>query len=129
MDEMVRPPKSETLRALYWRSEILQVMYWLRGEGLDDDVDLAVVTRFLGVEAAVAAHYLERLVDEGYLHCAAGHYALSERGASQGALEFATAFGDMVRPAPGACSRDCWCHTSDEEAAACAGDRALKFLH
>ena len=26
-------PKSGALAALYWRSEILQVMYWLRGEG------------------------------------------------------------------------------------------------
>ena len=129
MDEMVRPPKSETLRALYWRSEILQVMYWLRGEGLDDHVDLDVILRFLAAEPVVAAHYLERLVAEGYLERAGGRYSLSERGASQGALEFATAFGDLVRPAPGACSRDCWCHASADEAAACAGDRALKFLH
>ena len=129
MDETLRPPKSEALRALYWRSEILQVMYWLRGEGLDDEVDLAVMRRFLGVDAAVAGHYLDLLVEEGYLERSDGLYSLSERGLSQGALEFATAFGDLVRPGPGECSGECWCSASDEEAAACAGDRALKYLH
>jgi hypothetical protein len=35
MLEMPQPPKSPALRMLYWRSEILQLMYWLKGEGHD----------------------------------------------------------------------------------------------
>src|SRR6266508_159514 len=52
------PPKSDALRALYWRSEILQVMYWLRGEGFGDQVDPGLLERFLGVDARLGVQYL-----------------------------------------------------------------------
>jgi len=123
VDEL-HAPKSESLRALYWRSEILQVMYWLRGEGLGERVDAALLERFLGVNAAVGVTYLDRLVDEGYLERDANGYGLSERGLEEGATEFAAAFAELVRPAHGECSADCWCHVSVEEAEACAAERA-----
>ena len=62
MDEL-HPPKSEALRALYWRSEILQVMYWLRGEGFGDLVDPPSIERFLGVDSANGITYLEGKTD------------------------------------------------------------------
>ena len=34
-----RAPKPEGLGALHWRSETLQLLYWLRGEGPGDLVD------------------------------------------------------------------------------------------
>ncbi|MGH9182696.1 MAG: hypothetical protein ACRDZ9_02585 [Acidimicrobiales bacterium] len=125
----VRAPKSEALRTLYWRSEILQVMYWLRGEGLGDLVDAQVVERFLGVDAAVGLTYLDRLVRDGYLDRDGEWFTLSERGLKEGAMEFATSFGDLTRPAHGECSDDCWCHSSAEEAEACAQERAADHQH
>ncbi len=125
MDEL-HPPKSETLRALYWRSEILQVMYWLRGEGLGDVVDARLLERFLGVDAAVGVTYLDRLVVDGYLDAVPGGYALSASGLEEGRTEFALSFADLTRPAHGECSADCWCHNSVEEALACAAERAKK---
>jgi len=123
MDEL-HPPKSAALRALYWRSEILQVMYWLRGEGLGDVVDAALLERFLGVDADAGVTYLEQLVREGYLDAVAGGYRLSETGLDEGRTEFAMSFADLTRPAHGECSADCWCHASIEEAEACAAERA-----
>ena len=122
MDEL-HPPKSEALRALYWRSEILQLMYWLRGEGLGEVVDAALLERFLGVGADVGIGYLGRLVAEGYLEAADGGYVLSESGLAEGKTEFALSFADLTRPAHGECSADCWCHNSVEEALACAAER------
>jgi hypothetical protein len=122
MDEL-HPPKSNALRALYWRSEILQVMYWLRGEGLGDVVDAPLLERFLGVEAEIGVGYLDRLVVDGYLNQANGGYVLSEVGLEEGKTEFALSFADMTRPAHGECSADCWCHNSVEEAIACAAER------
>lgn len=116
-------PKTEALRVMYWRSEILQVMYWLRGEGLGDVVDARVIERFLGVEAELGAGYLDRLVDEGLLEGSADGYALSELGRREGATEFALSFAELTRPAHGECSEDCWCHSSVEEAEACAAER------
>jgi hypothetical protein len=121
--DTARAPKSESLRALYWRSEILQVMYWLRGEGFGDQVDAALLERFLGVDASVGVQYLDRLVVDGYLEMGDGRYQLSELGAQEGALEFAMSFDELTRPAHGECSADCWCHNSPEEAEACAAER------
>lgn len=129
MEEVLHPPKSEALRALYWRSEILQVMYWLRGEGFGDQIDAGLIERFLGVEAAVGVRYLDRLVDDGYLTRAGDRYVLSETGEREGAFEFALSFSELTRPAHGECSADCWCHSSPEEAEACALERAGHDAH
>jgi hypothetical protein len=122
VDEL-HPPKSESLRALYWRSEILQLMYWLRGEGLGDVVDAPLLERFLGVDAHLGLGYLDHLVSEGYLDRVGGGYRLSEEGLAEGRTEFAIGFADLTRPAHGECSADCWCHASVEEALACAAER------
>jgi hypothetical protein len=123
VDEL-HPPKSEALRALYWRSEILQVMFWLRGEGLGDVVDAPLLERFLGVEARVGLTYLDRLVADGFLERSATGYVLSETGIAEGRTEFALSFSDLTRPSHGECSADCWCHSSVEEALACAAERS-----
>ena len=122
MDEL-HPPKSEALRALYWRSEILQVMYWLRGEGLGEVVDALLLERFLGVEAEVGVGYLDRLVLDGFLEPVPGGFVMSESGLSEGKTEFALSFADLTRPTHGECSADCWCKNSVEEAIACAAER------
>ncbi len=122
VDEL-HPPKSEALRALYWRSEILQVMYWLRGEGLGEVVDANLLERFLGVEASLGVGYLDQLVLDGYLGVRDDGYILSEVGLAEGKTEFALSFADLTRPAHGECSADCWCHNSVEEAMACAAER------
>ncbi|MGI8615026.1 MAG: hypothetical protein ACR2KL_13960 [Nocardioidaceae bacterium] len=124
----LRPPKSESLRAMYWRSEILQVMYWLRGEGLGDVVDAPLLERFLGVDAAIGVGYLDRLVIDGYLDRLPGGYSMSESGLAEGRTEFALSFADLTRPAHGECSADCWCHNSVEEAIACAAEREGRVL-
>jgi hypothetical protein len=123
VDEL-HPPKSDALRALYWRSEILQVMYWLRGEGLGEVVDATLLERFLGVEARLGVGYLDQMVSDGYLESARDGYVLSEIGLAEGKTEFALSFSDLTRPAHGECSADCWCHNSVEEALACAAERS-----
>jgi hypothetical protein len=127
--EDLHSPKSDSLRALYWRSEILQVMFWLRGEGFGDLVDAPMIEQFLGVDANIGVTYLARLVDEGYLVRDGDWFSLSDRGREEGAMEFAASFSDLTRPTHGECSADCWCHSSAEEASACAAERALHGEH
>lgn len=129
MDEMLHPPKSEALREMFWRSEILQVIYWLRGEqfGLGlyrDQCDASMLERFLGVDAEIGGKYMDLLVDRGDLERDDDRYRLSEQGVQEGALEFAASWSDLTRPTHGECSADCWCHNSPEEAAACQQERA-----
>lgn len=124
-EEELHPPKSPALQSMYWRSEILQVMYWLRGEGFGDLVDVALVERFLGVDAAKGIGYLQDLVADGLVDADADGdwYRLSARGLEEGSREFALAFSELTRPAHGECSDDCWCHVSTEEAMACTAAR------
>ncbi len=123
MAESPSSPKSEHLAALYWRSEILQVMYWLRGEGFGDLVDAGLIERFLGVDAAIGITYLDKLVDEGFLVRDLDFFQLSPFGLERGAMEFAESFADLTKPTHGECSADCWCHASVDEAEACLAAR------
>lgn len=117
------PPKSASLQDLYWRSEILRVVYWLRGEGYGDLVDVGLIEQFLGVDAATGMTFLDCLVDEGLLVRDGNWYALSARGWRKGEEEFATAFSDMLRPTHGECSPECWCQFSTDETDACSRQR------
>jgi hypothetical protein len=120
-------PKSESLRVLYWRSEILGVVYWLHGEGLGDVVDIDLIRTYLDVDAHEnLARYLEMLVGDGSLVLDGEWYALSERGLADGEAQLATAFTDLVHPVPNECDDRCWCQTSAAEAEACAGARSRK---
>lgn len=121
---MLEQPKSEALQALYWREEILQAMFWLRGEGLGESVDLALLERFLELDASTGTKYVERLVDEGYLTEQDGWFKLTDKGAEEGKRTFVEEFADITRPAHGECGPDCWCHASPEEAQACFDERA-----
>jgi hypothetical protein len=121
-------PKSEPLRVLYWRSEILGVVYWLYGEGLGDLVDMGLIRQYLGVDAQEnLSTYLDLLVAEGALVRDGDWYALSARNMAEGEAELATAFTDHVRPVSNGCDDECWCEASPAEAEACARSRARQI--
>jgi hypothetical protein len=117
-------PKSHSLRILYWRSEILGVVYWLYGEGLGDVVDMDLIRQYLDVDVHEnLSEYLDLLVADGSLVPDGEWYALSERGLADGEAQLATAFTDLVHPVVDECEGECWCHTSAAEAEACARTR------
>jgi hypothetical protein len=120
-------PKSDALRALYWRDEILQLIFWLRGEGFDDRLDPRLLERFLGVDASAGRRHLDRLVDDGLLSCdEQGRYRLTEEGHRHSDRIFANQAVDGAQPDHGECGVGCWCQVSPEEAeerSAGRGDR------
>jgi hypothetical protein len=117
-------PKTEALRAMYWRDEILQVMFWIQGEGFGEAIDSSTLHRFLGVDANVGLAYLDRLVDDGYLgRTPDGLYRLTDMGRAEGGRVFTNEFSDLMGPTHGECGTSCWCHNSPEEADACHAER------
>ena len=116
-------PKSEGMRALYWREEILQVMFWIRGEGFGDSVDVETLGRFLGLDPDEGLRYLAGLVDSGHLRSVGDRYELTSEGEDLGKRIFADEFAELTKPSHGECGADCWCHTTIEEAQACAAER------
>lgn len=123
---VINQPKSSSLQDLYWREEILQVMFWLKGEGLGDRVDWNVLERFLDVEADTVRGYLFKLVTEGYVEQKGDWFELTPKGLEDGKQFFADEFADLTRPAHGECGPDCWCHASADEADACLAERAAR---
>jgi hypothetical protein len=104
----------EALEGLYWRGEILQALYWMRGEGLAEDVDAGSLATFLVADATVIARQMARLAAEGYLEEAgspgAPRYRLTDRGAAEGGRSFHDEFAGLMHRGHGECSDDCWCH-------------------
>ena len=101
---------SSALDNLFWRDEILEAMYWMRGEGLAWHVDAAELARFLVSDVDLIQAHLDRLVASGDLVCEHGGYRLTEQGRREGAVRFHDAFADLTRPAHGECAPGCWCH-------------------
>ena len=118
----------DELDALRVRDEVLQAMYWMRGEGLADAPGSADLARFLAVPAETLAPYLERFADEGYLERTGAGYRLTPTGEELGKRAFADEFAGLTGQAHGECDDDCWCHESPEEAARCLEERVQRVV-
>ena len=104
------------LADLFWRDEILQVMYWYRGEGFGDSVTARDLRTFLTTDEGIIHGYLQRLVTEGYLQSVddtdgqdafAARYAFTEYGLQEGARRFADEFADVTKQGHGDCPPGC----------------------
>ena len=81
--------------------EILQVMYWLRGENIAPDVAPQELARWVAVDAAQIESLLERLVVSKLLEYVPDRemrYRLTSAGAAEGGRRFADEFADLTKP-------------------------------
>lgn len=104
----------DALDDLYWQAEILQALYWMRGEGLADETEASSLAAFLVADVSRVGWHLERLASDGYLEAAGAadsrRYRLTERGAAEGGRSFHDEFDHLIHRGHGECSDDCWCH-------------------
>jgi hypothetical protein len=110
------PPGAPGLAA---QDEILQVLFWLRGERLAQDASAAELVRFVTLPLAEVEQVLLRLAAVGLVAAstrtsgegaAEPRYRLSEDGVREGGRRFADAFEDLTRPGHGECGDpDCEC--------------------
>jgi hydrogenase maturation protease len=112
------PP--DALDSLKQRDEILQIMFWLHGEGLGPDVAVPDILRFVDDEQAVRSA-LGQLVEDGYVETLGGEtasirYRLTATGVHEGRRRFLDEFEPyLARHAHGECgSADCDCHRGGE---------------
>jgi len=112
---------SDPLDALQRRDEILQIMFWLFGEGLGPNVAPADIIRFVDDAATVHAT-LRQLVEEGLAEVVQGHpdavrYRLTVLGVQEGRRRFLDEFEPyLARHAHGECgTADCSCHAGGAE--------------
>ena len=113
-------PAADPVHGLKQRDEILQVMFWLHGEGLGPDVAVPDILRFVDDEPAVRGA-LAQLVDDGHLEAlrepgAPARYRLTAIGIREGRRRFLDEFEPyLAKRGHGQCGyADCDCHQGGE---------------
>ncbi len=97
----------DPVAALRCRDDILQAMYWMRGEGFGEEADAESLVSFLIVDETLLREQLAILVEEGYMEESGGRYRLSELGVKEGGRRFADEFAGLQSTAHGQCGPDC----------------------
>ena len=130
---------AEALNELYWTAEILQALYWMRGEELAREVTPASLAEFLVADGAVVVEQMRRLAAEGYLEamtddctgarlpavpaeggaCPHTAYRLTPMGVAEGGRSFRDEFEGLTKQAHGECGPRCWCKDPDRAGEPC----------
>ena len=98
----------DPMAALRCRDDILQAMYWMRGEGFGEEADVQMLQSFLVVDEVLLREQLGILAEEGYLlEESEGRYRLSELGVKEGGRRFADEFSGLQSTAHGDCGPEC----------------------
>ena len=102
---------TDLLRA---QDEILQMMFWMRGEHLGDSVTSEQLNRFLKLEAGELDAALERLVARTLLTAGDGTFRLTERGVEEGKRRFMDEFSTVLGKESHLACSDPLCGCSNE---------------
>lgn len=89
------------------RDEILQAMFWMRGENLHAQADASILARFLAVERPLLEEQLAALDRSGHVRRRNGGYVLTELGQQEGGRRFADEFSGLQSTAHGDCGPEC----------------------
>ncbi|MEO6594342.1 MAG: hypothetical protein ABIP94_06280, partial [Planctomycetota bacterium] len=113
-----RGDRAVTPADLHLRDEILQVLFWMRGEGLGDDATKEQLGVFLvhtdGLPAVLEWMAAESWIEPGPRPAA---WQLTELGVREGGRRFGEAFADagLGSQGHGACAPGCDCETLGPE--------------
>jgi predicted transcriptional regulator len=110
---------ADPLDYLYWRGEILQILYWLRGENLGESASPADLEPFLGIDEQQIQSYLDQLEVDGFIDRSEetrDRYFLTDLGVEEGGRQFADEFEELTRQGHGECNNPlCECKTLGPE--------------
>lgn len=84
--------------SIFWQDEILQVMYWMRGEGFGEQINIVQLKKFLDASDEILLANLselerKNLVDSDFSDL----YELTETGIKEGGRRFADEFEGMTK--------------------------------
>jgi hypothetical protein len=108
------------------RDEVLEVLYWLEGEGIPGAATAAGMARFLARPVDQVRQVIDQLLSRGDIEPSGdSEYRLTPAGKREAGRRFAEEFAGLTGQGHGECSDpDCDCHTNPEGAAACHAERA-----
>lgn len=97
----------DAVEALRCRDDILQAMFWLRGEDGGRGPDLATLGRLLVSDPDTVRAQLAILDADGLVRADGDHYHLTDTGVREGGRRFADEFADLTKAAHGDCPPNC----------------------
>ena len=116
----------EALEALFWREEILQVLYWMEGEGLADAIPLSRMLTLLNTTENNLLVHVQKNIDTGLLKTTEGSLTiksslqLTPAGKKEAGSIFRNAFEGMQKGGHGECGPDCeFCYHEGEKLEDC----------
>lgn len=109
------------------QDELLELLYWLEGEGFEGSASLDGIVRFVAKPEAPVRATLDRLIALGNVRhdAASNEFRLTDVGRVEAARRFAAEFAPFLSQGHGECNDpNCDCHTNPEGAAECHAHRA-----
>ena len=105
--------------SIFWQDEILQVMYWMRGEGFGEKITVAELKKFLDASDDILAANLSQLAKHGLVNFDFSEaYELTETGVKEGGRRFADEFDGMLKQGHYECDDpNCDCNDPNSDAA------------
>lgn len=112
--------EKSALRALFWKDEILQILYWMNGEGFGAEVPFVQVLSLLSTNEANLLYHVDKLVKEGVLLANSSTISngtliqLSDDMKKEAGRKFSEAFQGYQKAGHGECGPDCeFCYGTD----------------
>lgn len=112
--------EKSSLRSLFWKDEILQVLYWMNGEGLGTKVKITQVLALVNTHEANLLYQISKLVDDGVLIAHSPEIdrnteiQLAIEASKEAGRRFADAFQGYQKAGHGECGPDCeFCYGLD----------------
>ena len=104
--------------SIFWQDEILQVMYWMRGEGFGEKINLGQLKKFLDTSDEILAVNLSQLTKHGLVNFdISDAYELTETGVKEGGRRFADEFDGMLKQGHYECDDpNCDCNDPNSDA-------------
>jgi len=101
--------------SIFWQDEILQVIYWMRGEGFGEKASIPDLQRFLDASDEILAANLTQLGKNGLVELdETGKYDLTASGVKEGGRRFADEFDGMLKQGHYECDDpNCDCNSPD----------------
>lgn len=131
-DDPVEDLREGTGADLRKQDEVLQLLFWMRGEGLGDEVRPPDLRVFLAPDDEIPdlAPAFHRLAEKGLLERVDADgdpdpsFRLTAQGILEGGRRFADEFADIAGQAHGRCDDpDCSCHEDPSAAIECHEER------
>ena len=113
------------------RDEVLELLFWLEGEGIPGAATVAGMARFLARPAEEVHEVIVQLQKRGDIEPSGDtEFKLTETGRREAGRRFAEEFAGMTGQGHGECNDPtCDCHTNPAGAAECHAARAHKHGH